>query len=184
MDALFTDGSPLDRVNKTCQRLGIKPGERILLVRTGTATLQFFRNGALVKSYVVSTSKRPPSNVKNSLGTPRGLHEIAERIGGGQPPGMVFQSRVSTGRHFSELPDASANDNLITSRILWLRGLEPGVNRGGDVDTYERYIYLHGTNQEDRLGEPLSAGCVLMRNLDIVELFDEVRAGDLVWIGD
>lgn len=174
----------MEQVNKTCARTGIKPGERVLVVRIGTATLQFFRQGELAKSYAISTSKRPPSNVKNSLGTPRGLHEIAERIGAGQPPGMVFKSRVSTGRHFSEMPDAAENDNLITSRILWLRGLETGVNRGGDVDTYERYIYIHGTNREDRLGEPLSAGCVLMRNLDIVELYEDVRAGDLVLIVD
>lgn len=175
----------MEQVNKTCERLGIKPGERVLVVRISTATLQFFRGGAVVQTYAISTSKRPPSNVKNSLGTPRGLHEIAERIGAGQPPGMVFKARVPTGRHFTEVlqrePD---NDNLITSRILWLRGLEPGVNRGGDVDTYERYVYIHGTNHDDRIGEPLSSGCVLMRNLDIVELYEDVRAGDLVWIAD
>jgi hypothetical protein len=181
MEALFTSESPLERVNKTCARLGIKPGERILLVRIDTATLQFFRKGALVKSYAVSTSLRPPSNIKNSLGTPRGLHEIAERIGAGQPPGTVFKSRRPTGRHFSEMGD-SEDGNLITSRILWLRGLEDGVNRGGNVDSYERYIYIHGTNREDRIGEPQSAGCVLMRNLDIVELYEDVRAGDLVLI--
>src|ERR1051325_6010834 len=140
MDALFTSEAPMELVNKTAARLGIKPGERVLVVRIGTATMQFFRKGALVKSYAISTSKRPPSNIKNSLGTPRGLHEIAERIGAGQPPGMVFKSRVATGHHFSELSDAAVQDNLITTRILWLRGLEPGVNRGGDVDTYERYI--------------------------------------------
>src|SRR3954471_9979664 len=125
MDALFTSEAPMEQVNKSAARLGIKPGERVLLVRIGTATLQFFRKGALVKSYAVSTSRRPPSNVKNSLGTPRGLHEIAERIGAGQPPGMVFKSRVSTGRHFSEVEPGGSDDNLITSRILWLRGLEP-----------------------------------------------------------
>ena len=175
----------MKQATETCARLGIKPGQRLLVVRIGTATLQFYRQGVLVKSYVVSTSKRPPSNIKNSLGTPRGLHEIAERIGAGQPPGMIFQSRVPTGQHFSEFTQADdASDNLITSRILWLRGLEPGVNRGGEVDTYERYVYIHGTNRENRLGEPLSAGCVLMRNLDIVELYDDVRAGDLVFIVD
>src|SRR5258708_4769288 len=143
MDALFTSESLMEQVNKAATRLGIKPGERILVVRIGTATLQFFRKGALVKSYVISTSKRPPSNVKHSLGTPRGLHEIAERIGGGQPPGMVFKSRVPTGKHFSDFPESDSPDsNLITSRILWLRGLEPGVNRGGEVDTYQRYVYV------------------------------------------
>ena len=80
--------------------------------------------------------------------------------------------------------DHADSGNLITSRILWLRGLEPGVNLGGQVDTYSRYIYIHGTQREDRIGEPLSAGCVLMRNADIVELFEEVRTGDLVWITD
>jgi hypothetical protein len=176
----------MEQVNKACARLGIKPGERVLVVRIGASTLQFFRHGQLVRSYVVSTSKRPPCNVKDSLGTPRGLHEIAERIGAGQPPGMVFKARVPTGKHFLEhlAEDPDSVHNLITARILWLRGLEPGVNRGGNVDTYERYVYIHGTNHEDRIGEALSSGCVLMRNLEIVELYEDVRAGDLVWITD
>jgi lipoprotein-anchoring transpeptidase ErfK/SrfK len=99
---------------------------------------------------------------------------------------MVFRARVPTGRHWSEVPpgpDGQAPD-LVTSRILWLRGLEPGVNLGGDVDTYARYVYIHGTNHGDRIGEPLSAGCVLLRDAEMIELFDEVRAGDLVWITD
>jgi lipoprotein-anchoring transpeptidase ErfK/SrfK len=163
-------------------RLGIKSAERGLVVRIGASTMQYYVGGKLIKSYAVSTSRRPPSNVKNSLGTPRGLHEIAERIGAGQPAGMVFESRVPTGRHFSEM--AESENNLITSRILWLRGLEPGVNQGGEVDTYERYVYIHGTSREDRIGQPQSAGCVLMRNLDIVELFEDVRPGDPVLIVD
>ncbi|MBC7367303.1 MAG: L,D-transpeptidase [Undibacterium sp.] len=170
--------------NQTRTRLGIKPADRVLLVRISTATLQFYRHADLVKSYTISTSKRPPSNVKDSLGTPRGLHEVAERIGAGQPPGMVFKSRIPTGHHYNELPDASVNDDLITSRILWLRGLEAGMNLGGNVDTHSRYVYLHGTNHEARIGEPLSSGCVLMRNLDIVELYEEVRRGDHVLIVD
>jgi len=174
--------SPWESVTETCTRLGIKPADRWLAVHIQMQTLQFFRGRELVRSYVISTSKRPPSNIKDSLGTPRGLHAIAERIGAGQPPGIVFKSRVATGQHYSELPNADAHPNLITSRILWLRGLEPGVNQGGNVDTYERYVYIHGTNHEDRLGMPQSAGCVLMRNLEIVELYEEVRAGDLVWI--
>ena len=174
----------MERVTKTCLRLGIKPADRVLFVRISTATLQFFQSGVLVKSYPISTSKRPPSNVKHSLGTPRGLHEIAERVGAGQPPGMVFKSRVPSGHHYSELPDATSETNLITSRILWLRGLEDGVNAGGEVDTYSRYIYIHGTNHESQIGTPMSAGCVLMRNLDIVELYEQVRRSDHVMIVD
>lgn len=171
-------------MNKTCARLGIKPADRVLLVRIGTQTMQFLQRGELVSTYVISTSRRPPSNVKDSLGTPRGLHEVAERIGAGQPPGMVFKARVPTGRHFGEIADATAEANLITSRILWLRGLEPGVNRGGEVDTHARYIYIHGTNHEGQLGTPQSSGCILMGNLDIIALYDEIRTSDLVLIED
>jgi len=179
--------SPWESVTETCTRLGIKSAERLLAVRIETQTMQFFRRGELVRSYVISTSKRPPSNLKDSLGTPRGLHAIAEKIGTDQPPGMVFKARIPTHRHFNEVPDADTHPNLITSRILWLRGLETGVNQGlnaagESVDTYERYVYLHGTNHEDRLGTPQSAGCVLLANLDIIALYEEVRAGDLVWI--
>lgn len=149
-----------------------------------TSTLQFFTSGHVIKSYAISTSRKPPSNQKGSLGTPRGLHEITERIGGGQPIGMVFKGRVPLGRHFSEMPENATDTNLITSRILWLGGLEDGINRGGEVDTHDRYVYIHGTNHEDRIGEPLSAGCVLMRNLDIIELYDHVRVGDQVLIVD
>lgn len=176
--------SPWEQVIQTSQRLGIKPSERALFVRISTQTMQFYRSAELVRSYVVSTSKRPPSNIKGSLGTPRGLHEIAERIGGEQPLGMVFKARVPTGRHFSELPEVADDGNLITSRILWLRGLEPGVNREGEVDTYDRYVYIHGTNREPDLGTPQSAGCVLMKNIEIVQLYEEMRVGDLVLIVD
>jgi hypothetical protein len=176
--------SSCEWVRKTCDRLGIKSAERILFVRIATQTLQFYRNSSLVRSYVISTSLRPPSNVKNSLGTPRGLHEIAERIGASQPAGMVFKGRIPTGLHFSEFSEAEQKTNLITSRILWLRGLEPGVNLGGDVDTYGRYIYIHGTHHEDCLGQPQSAGCVHMANLDLISLYEEVRSGDQVAIVD
>ena len=173
-------------VNKSCERLGIKPADRLLLVSISAQTLQFFRRGELVRAVPVSTSAKPPSNVKDSLGTPRGLHEIAERIGGEQPLGMVFKGRRPTGKHFLEHED---NGNLITSRILWLRGLEPGVNAGENsagqvVDTYARYVYVHGTNREDRIGRPQSAGCVLLANRDMVALYDEVRVGDHVLIVD
>jgi hypothetical protein len=179
----------LERIKEKCAALGLKPTSRIITVSIAQQLLGFYRDGCLVKSHVVSTSLRPPSNLKDSLGTPRGLHEIGEKIGAGQPPGIVFKARVATGKHFSELGAADQERNLITSRILWLRGLEPGHNAGSNaagqvVDTHDRYIYIHGTNHEDRLGRPFSGGCVEMANLGIVELFEEVRARDLVWIED
>ena len=174
--------SELELVSDKCAALGIKPTVRVLVVSINGQTLRFFESGKLKKAYVVSTSKRPPSNVKGSLGTPTGLHTIAEKIGAGSPPGIVFKSRRSTGFHFSEYKDPNGAECLVTSRILWLRGLEPGVNAGGEVDSFGRYIYLHGTNREDRLGKPQSAGCVVMNNQEICELFEQVRAGDQVWI--
>jgi lipoprotein-anchoring transpeptidase ErfK/SrfK len=176
------------RIIERCVAAGIKPSSRGLLVSIGSQTLRFYSAGSLQKAYIVSTSRRPPSNINGSLGTPRGLHAIAEKIGAGQPPGIVFKHRVATGFHFSEhaahpdVPAAPPGGNLITTRILWLKGIEPGVNQGGDVDTHDRYIYIHGTNREDLLGQPQSAGCVLMGNLDVIELFEQVRVGDPVWI--
>ncbi len=167
-----------------CAVLGIKPANRLLAVHLAAQTMQFYRGGELARAFAVSTSRRPPSNTKDSLGTPLGLHVIAEKIGHGQPPGVVFKGRVPTGRHFTEFSEEENRCNLITTRILWLRGLEPGVNAGGEVDSHDRYIYIHGCNHEDRIGTPLSAGCILMRNLDVIELFDEVRVGDHVWIGE
>jgi hypothetical protein len=146
--------------------------------------LGFYRNEVLVQAYVISTSLRPPSNRKDSRGTPRGLHEVAERIGAGALPGTVFKGRVNLGQHFNELSVEENTQNLITSRILWLRGREPGVNAGGAVDSYERYIYMHGTNHEEKLGTPFSGGCIEMRNLEIIALFEEIRVGDLIWIED
>jgi hypothetical protein len=163
-------------------RHGIKPVDRVLVVRIATQTMQFYDRGELVRSYVVSTSRRAPSNVQGSLGTPPGLHAIAEKIGAGTPPGIVFKGRVSTGFHWTELADSAREENLITTRILWLRGLEPGINQGGAVDSYRRYIYIHGTNRQEQIGTPLSAGCVLMREVELIELFERVRVNDWVWI--
>lgn len=142
-----------------------------------------------VRSYAVSTSLRPPCNLRDSLGTPRGLHEITERIGAEAPPGMVFRGRRPTGYHFSELPPGERERCLVTTRILRLRGLEPGVNAGRDpagrsVDTHERLVYIHGTNREDLLGSPASQGCIQLGSLDAIDLHERVRRGDLVWIED
>ncbi len=174
----------LKRAKEKCAALGLKPTTRLIAISIARQWLGFYRDGCLVKAHVISTSLRPPSNIKDSLGTPRGLHEIAEKIGAGQPPGIVFKARVATGRHFSEFSPEEQARNLITTRILWLRGLEPGHNLGGTVDTYARYIYIHGSNHEHRLGTPFSGGCIEMNNLDILTLFDEVRTSDLVWIED
>ncbi len=133
------------------------------------------------KIYTVSTSKNPPSCIENSLGTPLGLHALADKIGGESPEGMVFQGRQPV-QHYSLFSEDAQKDNLITSRILRLRGLETGKNSGPGRDSYDRYIYIHGTNHENRIGQPFSGGCIEMRNKEIIELFNLVDSGDLVWV--
>lgn len=144
--------------------------------------MTLFESDALAKIYTVSTSLKPPSCVADSNGTPIGFHEIADKIGQDLPEGMVLKGRVPTGKHFVDYHGEEVARNLITSRILRLRGLEPGKNAGPGCDSYKRYIYIHGTNHEERIGQPFSGGCVEMRNADVIELFERVESGDLVWL--
>lgn len=153
-----------------------------MIVSIPDQSMALVENSSLLEVYTVSTSKNPPSCKAESYGTPTGLHEIADKIGKGQPEGLVFSGRMPTGKHFSLFSGAEAEKNLITSRILRLRGLEPGKNSGPGRDSYDRYIYIHGTNHEDRIGQPFSGGCVEMLNTDVIELFERVESGDLVWI--
>jgi hypothetical protein len=107
-----------------------------------------------------------------------GLHRIARKIGGGWPVGTVFVGREFSGFTWQGLPDAK-----ITTRILWLEGLEPGFNRGGNVDSFARYIYIHGTGDETTLGRPQSSGCVHLAADDLIPLYDLLPEGTLVWMG-
>ncbi|MGD8350556.1 MAG: L,D-transpeptidase [Gammaproteobacteria bacterium] len=132
------------------------------------------------RSYTISTAANGIGNRSDSFRTPFGIHRIRQKIGGGQPRGMVFEAREPTGRIAGNLDNREKDE--ITSRILWLDGLEEGVNRGGDNDTYSRYIYIHGTSDEKRIGQPVSAGCIRMTNDEVIELFDEVLVDDLVLI--
>lgn len=139
--------------------------------------------GRVAKSYPVSTAKNGAGETRGSYQTPRGRHYVRARIGAGAPPGAVFVGRRPTG----EVCDAAAYAaqparDWILSRILWLCGREVGRNRLGAVDTFARYIYIHGTPDAVDIGVPASHGCVRMRNTDIVELFDAVPAGTAVEI--
>jgi hypothetical protein len=166
-----------------CQNEQIELTDDVLHVKIGEQKLSHWRAGQCLKSYPCSTSIRPPSNVENSLGTPCGLHRIEQRIGEGEAAGMVFVSRQPTGQCYWQREDAGPSQKaLVTTRILWLRGLQPGINADGEVDTYNRYVYIHGSNLQDRIPAPLSAGCVLLKDPHLLELFDNVQEGTLVWI--
>ena len=169
-------------VKQSCEALSITPTRRLLIVSIQRQELALLLDGEVQRIFRISTSKNPSSCRANSFGTPTGLHEAADKIGNREPAGMVFKGRVATGQHFSEYPPEAQQRNLITSRIIRLRGLQPELNSGDDCDSYERYIYIHGTNHEERIGEPFSGGCVEMRNAEMIELFDATAEGDLVWI--
>jgi UDP-N-acetylmuramate--L-alanine ligase len=135
--------------------------------------------GRMTFQAVASTSARGIGGEDGSLKTPPGWHRVHRRIGEGAPPGMIFDSREATGELWR---GEAREEDLILTRILQLQGLEPGVNQGPGVDSLDRYIYVHGTNQESRLGEACSHGCVRLANDAILELFQQVEEGEPVVI--
>ena len=137
----------------------------------------------LLQQYPVSTSKYGAGSENGSEKTPLGLHRIKDKIGGAMPVNEVFIGRVPHG-NLDECKERGVElpDDVIMSRVLWLDGMEPGRNQGGYVDTYQRYIYIHGTNDEDSIGTPSSIGCIRMRNADVVDLYRLVEIGSEVLI--
>lgn len=137
----------------------------------------------LIRQYPVSTAANGPGEQSGSYCTPRGRHRVAEKIGADMPLGTAFKARVPTGEIWTpELDAENPGRDWILTRILWLEGLELGRNKGGNVDTHDRYIYIHGTHEEHRIGTPASHGCIRMRNADVAELFDLVKVGTEVRI--
>ncbi len=146
------------------------------------------QNDKKLYDYPVSTSKLGVGNLSGSFKTPLGEHSIAQKIGEGCAINEVFVGRQPIGV-LQSLLDAkrSLPDDIISSRILWLQGEEPGLNKGDNnnaeiIDSYQRYIYIHGTSEERKIGQPASHGCVRMCNKDIIELFDLVEEGCKVFI--
>jgi len=155
------------------------PGDLYIVVSIDLQRLFVCRDDNVVDRYDASTSRFGNGSRENSLKTPPGIHRIREKYGDGAPAGRVFRDREDTGEDWDH---SQAGDNLILTRILRLEGLEQGINRGEGIDSYERYIYIHGTGREDLIGTPLSHGCVCMRNLDVISLFDTVGEGTVVYI--
>lgn len=155
-----------------------------IVVDIGRQRLSVFdAEGALLRRYVVSTARNGAGEANGSGCTPRGRHYIRAKIGAGAPGGSVFRGRRPTGEIWSPQYAARFPDrDWILSRILWLCGCEPGRNRLGDVDSMRRYIYIHGTPDDQPVGAPRSHGCIRMRNRDVIELFDLVPAGTMVEI--
>lgn len=156
--------------------------DKQLVINIAEQTLTMYQQQTEVVRYVVSTAKNGIGSQQDSGCTPLGKHVVAEKIGGSEPMNAVFVGRVPTGEIYdANLGELHPERDWILSRILWLSGLEEGVNKGrnsqGSCDTYQRYIYIHGTPDSEPMSIPLSHGCIRMRNKDIVKLFEQVEEG-------
>lgn len=145
-------------------------------ISVATQTLRLWDGCQVIKSWPCSTSKFGIGYQEGSNKTPLGAFRIREKHGAGQSLHTIFKSRQPVGEWDPAQP---TSDDLILARILWLEGLE-----SRNANTWNRYIYIHGTNEEPRIGRPGSHGCIRMRNADVVELFEQAEVGTPVWIGE
>ena len=140
-------------------------------------------NMEIVRSYPISSSKYGEGSTQNSFKTPLGNHVIKEMIGNNAIKNTIFTSRINTKRQAEIIHDEAKSDNdYVTTRIMWLGGQEEGKNKGKGVDSYQRYIYIHGTHEEGLIGQKASHGCIRMFNSDVIELFNDVKKGTKVYI--
>ena len=170
-------------LEKLKARFGLQPGQLAIVVILSEQKLLLLKNDAVVASYPISGAAAGAGSRVGSNQTPLGAHKVLEKIGDGVPVGGVFRSRAYKGEMAKIYTDQTdVADDLVTTRIMWLRGLEPGLNSGAGVDSHSRFIYIHGTPEEGLIGTPASHGCIRMKNLDVVQLFDAVPSGTLVEI--
>ena len=152
----------------------------MIFVNSSNQTLYLFKDDRLIFESKISTSKYGMGCRMNSLKTPTGLHSVSSMFGKGLPAGTLFKNRKPTEEVIKKIP--LDNSDYITSRILRLNGLEEGKNKGGDLDSYNRYIYIHGTPHYNTLGSRQSQGCIRMSDRDVIKLFDLVDQKTLVLI--
>ena len=157
--------------------------ETLLFVDIDTQSLLHIKKGTVLKQYSISSSYYGTGSRENSLKTPLGRHEIYKKIGKGLPNNAILKGRAWNGAIAAIIKEPTDTDfDLVTSRILWLDGLEIGRNKGKGIDSRNRYIYIHGTAEEGLIGKPASDGCIRMYNDDVIELFDLVDEKAQVWI--
>ncbi len=180
MNGHASDGGRQDRFQSaTFARAvaGGMPMDAVLLrVRIDTQSMDMLVRNTSICTFAISTSRFGIGNRAHSNKTPLGLHEVVERLGDGESPGQVFVARRPTARVIPSTQwRGTSTEDFVLSRILRLAGREPGVNRGPGIDSLERCIYIHGTSEEQLLGQPASHGCIRMANADIIDLFNAVR---------
>ena len=157
--------------------------DALLYVDIPSQQMFFIKKGEIVNIYSISSSYYGTGNKVNSLMTPLGKHEIYKKLGENLPENAILKGRVWNGAIADIIKEPLDTDfDHVTSRILWLDGLEEGKNKGPGIDSRERYIYIHGTAEEGLIGKPASDGCIRMYNKDVIELFDLVDEKAQVWI--
>lgn len=183
-DVINDDHKPLLADLK--QRFGNYSAKNIILVDISQQKLFLYGSGdQLLGSYPVSTATKGAGNQGGSDQTPLGAHRISDRIGDGAALGSIFIARKDSGKLADIITKpVDVPDDDVTTRILWLDGLEPGKNKGGNVDSHSRYIYIHGTPEEGLIGKPASHGCIRMLNKDVLEVFKQSPENTLVYIGE
>lgn len=157
--------------------------EKYMYVSVKHQRLYLIENDSTIRKYPISTAKKGIGNKQNSLKTPPGLHTVKHKIGDDVPIGGIFESRVYYGKTAKILTNhENAPHDYVTTRIMWLQGEEPGINRGRNIDSYNRYIYIHGTPEEGFIGKPASHGCIRMKNKDVIELYNLIDEGTPILI--
>jgi len=155
----------------------------LLFVSIDNQKMYHLKDGAIVKKYIISSSEYGTGSEAGSNKTPLGLHKVKEKYGdeipiNGRMIGRVFYGDIAN--IFSDETKSKTDD--ITSRIFWLEGMEKGKNKGKGIDSFSRYIYIHGTSEEGRLGKPASHGCIRMKNNEVIDLYKTIAIGTLVLI--
>jgi len=155
----------------------------LLFVSIENQKMYHIKEGAIVKKYIISSSEYGTGSEAGSNKTPLGLHKVKEKYGdetpiNGRMIGRVFYGQIAT--IYNDKTKSKTDD--VTSRIFWLEGLENGKNKGEGIDSYKRYIYIHGSSEEGRLGTPASHGCIRMKNNEVIDLYKTIAIGTLVLI--
>lgn len=177
--------NPVEMINDHCKSKYGQQFKELIYVSIKNQKLYHISENTNNDEYTISSAKKGIGNIRNSDKTPIGLHYIKEKYGQKTPINGRMIARKFEGLIATIYQDTSSSKtDDITSRILWLAGLEEGINKGGNVDSYQRYIYIHGTSEEGKLGNPASHGCIRMSNLDVINLFDKVKEGTKVLILD
>ena len=177
----FNKNSILDKVESI--ESSYKDLDALLYVDIPSQQMFFLKKGEIFDIYSISSSFYGTGNKVNSLKTPLGKHEIYKKLGDNLPENAILKGRVWNGAIADIIKEPIDTDfDHVTSRILWLDGLENGKNKGPGIDSRERFIYIHGTAEEGLIGKPASDGCIRMYNKEVIELFDLVDEKAQVWI--